>query len=156
VCVCVCVCPQSAEFLACSPLPYGQRCYVHHTPLPTTHPLLSHTITHPSPSHTPHHHTPLTITHPSRAMEGARSNTFNDRFKIPTSSECRFLLNDRGSWNPTRLGGIMTSSRRIRETEIKHASPPTQLAGWMSLGVETAVTHEHSPPTKTRTPCESQ
>lgn len=37
----------------------------------------------------------------------------------------------------------MISSRHIRETKIKHPSPPS--AGWMlSLRVKTVVTHEHS------------
>lgn len=47
------------------------------------------------------------------------------------------------------------SSRHIRVTKIKHASPPS--AGWMlSLGLKTAVTHEHSSLTKTCTLCKSQ
>ena len=47
------------------------------------------------------------------------------------------------------------SSRHIRVTKIKHASPPS--AGWLlSRGLKTVVTHEHSSPTKTCTLCKSQ
>lgn len=49
----------------------------------------------------------------------------------------------------------MMSSRHIRATKIKHASPPS--AGWLlSPGLKTVVTHEHSSPTKTCTLCKSQ
>ncbi len=49
----------------------------------------------------------------------------------------------------------MMSSQHIRETKIKHASPPS--AGWLlSLGLKTVVTHEHSSQTKTCTLCKSQ
>lgn len=49
----------------------------------------------------------------------------------------------------------MMSSRHIRATKIKHASPP--LAGWLlSLELKTVVTHEQSSPTKTCTLCKSQ
>lgn len=47
----------------------------------------------------------------------------------------------------------MMSSQHIRETKIKHASPPS--AGWLlSLGLKTVVTHEQSSQTKTCTLCE--
>lgn len=49
----------------------------------------------------------------------------------------------------------MMSSRHIRATKIKHASPPS--AGWLlSLGLKTVVTHEQSSQTKTRTLCKLQ
>lgn len=49
----------------------------------------------------------------------------------------------------------MMSSRHIRATKIKHASPPS--AGWLlSLGLKTVVTHEQSSQTKTCTLCKSQ
>lgn len=48
----------------------------------------------------------------------------------------------------------MMSSQHIRETKIKHASPPS--AGWLlSLGLKTVVTHEQSSQTKTCTLCKS-
>lgn len=51
----------------------------------------------------------------------------------------------------------MMSSRHIRATKIKHASPPPPSAGWLlSFGLKTVVTHEQSSQTKTCTLCKSQ